>query len=99
MSENVTKRDLIDAVSLETGISKTDVRKIVESFLSEVSGHILARHTIELRGFATFLVQKRCGRPARNPRTGERMQIPARYVPLIRFSPDLRSAVNEQRKR
>lgn len=93
MGNNVTKKNLVMGVSTRTGMPATAVQAIVDAFLDNLGGHLAARHTIELRGFGTFHVRRSRGRPGRNPRTGEPVTIPGRYVPALRYSPSLREAV------
>ncbi len=53
------------------------------------------QNNIEIRGFGTFKVRRRKARVARNPRTGERVEVPARSVPVFKPSKDLRERVSE----
>jgi DNA-binding protein HU-beta len=54
---------------------------------------------IEIRGFGSFKVKKRKGRVARNPRTGEQVQVDEHYVPIFKVSKDLKAVVNENLKK
>ena len=90
MGKNITKNDLVYGVAdaIHFPIGKTQA--VVETLLNEISRHLISGHTIELRGFGTFMVQPRKGRPARNPRTGDITPIPDRNIPVLRFSPAIR---------
>jgi len=89
----VTKQHLIQEVARTTGVSQADTRLATEAFLSTVSDLLVARKTMELRGFGTFLVKIRKARPARNPKTGEVVQLKMRSVPLLKFSAELKKRV------
>ncbi len=94
----MTKADLVEQVSeaIGPGITKKDCALVVDGFLNAVK-HSLARgEGIEIRGFGTFKVRKRKARMARNPRTGEPVEVPARLVPVFKPSKILRSRVEEQ---
>lgn len=94
----MTKADLVEQVSeaIGPGITKKDCALVVDGFLNAVK-HSLARgEGIEIRGFGTFKVRKRKARMARNPRTGEPVEVPARLVPVFKPSKLLRSRVEEQ---
>lgn len=94
----MTKADLVEQVSeaIGPGITKKDCALVVDGFLNAVK-HSLARgEGIEIRGFGTFKVRKRKARMARNPRTGEPVEVPARLVPVFKPSKHLRSRVAKQ---
>lgn len=80
-----TKEDLVNKVAQDTGITKAQAKKAVESFLDTISDGLANGGKVTLTGFGTFQVQKREARTGRNPQTGEKMLIPARKVP--KFSP------------
>ena len=82
-----TKEDLVNNVAQETGITKAQAKKAVESFLDTISDRLANDGKVTLTGFGTFQVQKREARTGRNPQTGEKMHIPARKVP--KFSPGM----------
>jgi nucleoid DNA-binding protein len=62
--------------------------------LNTVSDILCKNKHIEIRGFGTFYTQKRKPRPARNPKTGEVVPLKERYVPLFKFSADLKQKVH-----
>lgn len=91
---NVTKQDLIHDVAQSTGFVRADIRNVLESFLSMVGDSLRLGSSIEIRGFGTFTVKGRKSRPARNPRTGEEVQLEDRMVPTFKFSADLKERIN-----
>jgi nucleoid DNA-binding protein len=93
MTLNITKKDIVDAIVYRTDIPAGQVKSAVECLLSSMAAHLIKGETIEIRGFGTFFVQRRKARPARNPRTGAKAPVPRRLVPVLRFSPAVRSAV------
>lgn len=98
MATNITKKNLIDDIVDRTFIKEPQVRPVVEEFLKAVERHLLKGERIEIRGFGTFSVQRRKGRPARNPRTGEQAAIPGRFVPILKFSPSVRAGVDRKQR-
>jgi integration host factor subunit beta len=67
-----TKADIIDAVYEKTGMTRREIRTIIDLFIDEIKDALINRMSIELRGFGTFEVKIRKGRQkARNPKTGE----------------------------
>jgi integration host factor subunit beta len=71
-----TKADIVDALYDNTGMDRKEIRKTIDLFVSEIKAALLRRDVIELRGFGTFELKVRKGRSrARNPRTGEQVQV------------------------
>jgi len=81
----MTKQDLIRNIAIKTGQSQNDVSAIVDAFMSTINASMAAGERVVLTGFGTFDLSRRQAREARNPATGEAMQIPAKTFP--RFSP------------
>jgi len=76
----MTKADLVSKIAGERGISKSQAGKAVDGFVSAVSGALAGGDKITLVGFGTFSVGSRSQREGRNPRTGEKIKIPATKV-------------------
>jgi nucleoid DNA-binding protein len=93
----MTKADLVEQVAeaIGPGITKKDCALVVDGLLNAIK-NAMADHThIEIRGFGTFKVRKRRSRMARNPRTGDPVEVPARAVPIFKPSKELRAQVSE----
>ena len=73
----MTKADLAAKIASEAGISKSQAEKAVDGFVSAVSEALLDGDKITLVGFGAFSVGERSQREGRNPRTGEKITIPA----------------------
>ena len=70
--KKLTKADIVDSLYQKTGMSHKEIRSIMDLFIEEIKEALLRQQVIELRGFGTFEIKIRKGRPkARNPRTGE----------------------------
>jgi nucleoid DNA-binding protein len=91
----MTKADLVEQVAdaIGPGITKKDCALVVDGLLNAIKGALAEQENIEIRGFGTFKVRKRKARMARNPRTGEAVEVPARLVPIFKPSKDLRAQV------
>ena len=76
----MTKADLVSKIAEESGITKAQAEKAVDGFVSAVSGALATGDKITLVGFGTFSVGERAQREGRNPRTGEKIKIPASKV-------------------
>ena len=86
----MTKADVIARVAAQTGLSKVDVRLVVEGFIDTVKEAFVEKDPLEIRGFGTFHVVERAPRTARNPRTGEEVKIPARFQPVFKPSKEVK---------
>jgi len=91
----MTKADLVTRVSETIGpaITKKDCATVVDAFLTSVKDALAEHENIEIRGFGTFKVKERKSRLARNPRTGDPVEVPPRAVPVFKPSKDLRAMV------
>ncbi|TVP76984.1 MAG: integration host factor subunit beta [Gemmatimonadales bacterium] len=94
----MTKADLVEQVAdaIGPGVTKKDCALIVDGFLNAVKKAVYEGENIEIRGFGTFGTRLRKSRTARNPRTGEAVQVPARHVPVFKPSRQLREKVEER---
>lgn len=90
----MNKNDLVAAVAESTGLSKADATKAVDSMLDIIAANLKKGEEIRLAGFGTFAVTKRKASEGRNPRTGEKIQIPARNQPKFKAGKALKDAVN-----
>ena len=98
---DMTKADLVEKVTATIArtagpmISKKDCARVVDAFLEAVKGALADQHNIEIRGFGTFKIRNRKTRMARNPRTGDPVEVAARPVPVFKPSKELRAVVAE----
>jgi len=95
----MTKAELIDAVAEKTELKKRDVNDVVDTLLECVKSALARGEKVQLIPFGSFEVRERQRREGRNPKTGERLTIPARHVPAFHAGKDLRDAVNKSKKK
>ncbi|MBN2460191.1 MAG: integration host factor subunit beta [Candidatus Cloacimonetes bacterium] len=91
----MTKADLVRNVSAETGIIRKDVALAVDAFLEAVKDSMKEGKHIEIRGFGTFKLKVRKERIGRNPKTEEKVDVPARVVPTFKFSRAFKEEVDD----
>lgn len=84
----MTKADLVEQVSEAVGprLTKKDCKRVIEAFLASVQDTLVRGEGIEIRGFGTFKVRHRKARTARNPRTGEAVEVRPRSAPVFQPS-------------
>ncbi len=90
----MTKADLVRSVSAETGIIRKDVALAVDAFLESLKDSLKDGKHIEIRGFGTFKLKVRKERIGRNPKTEEKVKVPARVVPTFKFSRALKEDID-----
>jgi integration host factor subunit beta len=81
----VTKKDIVKAISEQIGMTQLKTKEIVQQTFDAIIDTLVREHRIELRNFGVFEVKKRAARKARNPRTGERVDVAEKYV--VTFKP------------
>ncbi len=97
----MTKADLVEHVTAQMSrtagptISKKDCARVVDAFLDAIKEALHDQKNIEVRGFGTFKIRQRKTRMARNPRTGDPVEVSARPVPVFKPSKELRQMVAE----
>ncbi|MCK5297242.1 MAG: HU family DNA-binding protein [Alphaproteobacteria bacterium] len=92
----MNKNELITEVSKEAGLSKTDTAKAIDGMLTAVMNTLGKKEDVRLVGFGTFSVADRAASEGRNPRTGEKIQIPASKQPKFKAGKGLKDAVNNK---
>jgi integration host factor subunit beta len=90
----VTKAHLVDQVAVAAEVSKQEAEKMVNSLLGTITEGLQSGDKLELRGFGSFKVRDRKARQARNPRTGEIIQVPAQRVATFKPSKELALLLN-----
>ncbi len=90
----VNKNDLITIVSSKTDLSKADAAAAVDGVFDAISEALTGGGEVRLVGFGTFSITNRRATEGRNPRTGEKIQIPASKQPKFKAGKGLKEAVN-----
>ncbi len=89
----MTKADLVVKVSEKANITKANAERALNAFLDTVESTLVKDGKLTLTGFGTFVVEERKARTGRNPRTGEKISIPATKVVKFRPGKLLKDAV------
>jgi DNA-binding protein HU-beta len=90
----MTKDGLAEAIMKEAGLeSKAQAHRIVDAFIDTIIKTMKRGEDVAISGFGTFRVAKRAAREGRNPKTGEKIHIPASIKPKFRAGKALKEAV------
>ncbi|MDE3181692.1 MAG: integration host factor subunit beta [Acidobacteriota bacterium] len=90
----MTKADLIEEISRTGEMSRKDSEMIVETVFDGIIRSLRSGDKIEIRGFGSFRTRERKPRTGRNPKTGARVDVPAKRIPYFKPSKELKDVVN-----
>src|ERR1051325_5366273 len=91
----MTKADLVEEVSRVTELTRKDSEVIVDTLFDSVIKALKTGDKLEVRGFGSFRVRQRNARVGRNPKTGEKVEVPAKRVPYFKPSKELKALIND----
>ncbi len=89
----LTKADMAESLFNEIGLNKKEARDLVDSFFEELEACLADGEKVALSGFGNFYLRDKSERPGRNPKTGEKVPIPARRVVTFRPGQKLKARV------
>ena len=90
----MNKSDLVEAMSVNAGISKAAAGKALDAMMKSITGELMTGGRVSLVGFGSFSVSARAARDGRNPQTGATIKIPARKVVKFKAGSELKDSVN-----
>ena len=91
----MTRSQLITRLAeLNPHLYHRDIERIVTTVFDEISSALSRGDRVELRGFGAFSVKQRAARIGRNPRTGDSVQVPAKFLPYFKTGKELRDRLN-----
>lgn len=93
-SPTVTKADLVEEVIRITEMPRKESETVVETIFESIISALRENDKIEIRGFGSFRTRQRRGRVGRNPKTGEKVEVPPKKIPYFKPSKELKEFVN-----
>lgn len=90
----MNKKELIEAIAIDTGVMQTLAKAMIDSFELSVAEALADGETVKLVGFGTFKTTERDAHTARNPATGEEVDVPAKTHVSFVAGKNLKEAVN-----
>jgi integration host factor subunit beta len=91
----MTKADLVEEVAKVTELTRKDSEVIVDTLFESVIKALKTGDKLEVRGFGSFRVRQRNARVGRNPKTGDKVEVPAKRVPYFKPSKELKDLIND----
>lgn len=90
----MNKKELAAQVANKNAISLNEATDVIEAVINTIGESLKEGEDVRITGFGTFQVKKRAPREGRNPRTGEKLQIPESNVPSFKASKTLKDLIN-----
>ncbi|MCD4794203.1 MAG: integration host factor subunit beta [Bacteroidales bacterium] len=94
----MTKADIVNEISKQTGIEKVAVKKTVEAFMGSIKDSLKNNQNVYLRGFGSFIVKKRAEKTARNISKNTTIIIPEHFIPAFKPAKSFVNKVKENIK-
>lgn len=92
----VTKKDLVDRIAEQTGQKRTVVKDTIQTFLDQIIEELAKDNRLEFRDFGVFEVKERAARMAQNPKTLERVQVPAKRTVKFKVGRLMKTSVEDR---
>ena len=91
----MTKKEIVRTISEEIGLTQLQTKEIVQKTFNAIVEALVEENRIELRNFGVFEVKRRAPRKARNPRTGEKVLVPEKFVVTFKPGKEMEERVRE----
>ena len=95
----MTKKEIVKTISEEIGMTQLKTKEIVQKTFNAIVETLVEERRIELRNFGVFEVKARAARKARNPRTGQRVDVPEKFVVTFKPGKEMEEKVRELEQR
>ena len=94
--ETLTKLELIQKLKDKCHLTKEEASKVIEIFFGEMANAFVKEERVEIRGLCSFCIKDYKSYTGRNPKTGEKVQIPAKRLPFFKCGKELKERVDYQ---
>ena len=95
LKEGMTKAELVEKVANTTQLTKKHAELIVNTVFESIVQSLKEGEKIELRGFGSFRIRHRGARVGRNPKTGDRVEVPPKRIPYFKPGKELKELLND----
>ena len=95
----MTKKEIVKEISEKLGLTQLKTKEIVQQTFDAIIETLVQEERIELRNFGVFEVKQRAARKARNPRTGAKVEVPAKFVVTFKPGKEMEEKVREMERR
>jgi len=92
----LTKAELVEKVANQINLTKKQTEVVVNTDFSSITDSLAEGKKVELRGFGSFRIRQRNARVGRNPKSGQKVDVPSKKVPFFKAGKELRELVDEK---
>jgi integration host factor subunit beta len=92
--KTITKKELVNRIAEQSGVTKVVVKDVIQQFLDEIIRELAVGNRLEFREFGVFETKERAARQAQNPRTLEKVEVPAKRIVKFKVGRMMRSKVS-----
>ena len=94
----MTKAELVEKVAIQINLTKKQTEVVVNTVFSSITESLAEGKKVELRGFGSFRIRQRNARIGRNPKSGQKVEVPSKKVPFFKAGKELRQLVDNNLK-
>lgn len=94
----MTKAELVERVANQIHLTKKQTEVVVNTVFSSITDSLAEGKKVELRGFGSFRIRQRNARIGRNPKSGQKVEVPSKKVPFFKAGKELRQLVDNHAK-
>ncbi len=92
----MNKSELVEAMAREMDMNPKEASLVVNTILDSMCSTLIGGNSIEIRGFGSFVIKDYDSYSGRNPKTGEKIEVPAKKLPFFKVGKELRERVNSR---
>jgi integration host factor subunit beta len=92
----ITKKELIDEIAEHTQAKRVLVKRVIQTFLDEIVSHLCKNNRLEFRDFGVFEIKQRAARTAQNPKTLDRVDVPAKRTVKFKMGRQMRESLHAE---
>tara|TARA_Y100000590_G_scaffold25450_1_gene28841 strand:- start:1865 stop:2212 length:348 start_codon:yes stop_codon:yes gene_type:complete len=93
----MTKKEIVDTVCDRTTLKKKEASAALDAMISTITTSLACGERVEIRGFCCLSVRERSSRIGRNPKSGQKVQVPPKKVPYFRAAKELKKIVDHEK--
>lgn len=94
----MTKSDLAEKLAERVDLNKQQAEEVINIFTNSIIEALARGEKVEIRGFGSFRVRHRAAKEGRNPKTGEKVQVPTKKVPFFKTGKEFREMVDNKKE-
>ncbi len=91
----MNRSDLVNMIKVEAGLTRKEAEQVIDTFFSAITHTLSKGERVEIRGFGSFTVNNYKPYTGRNPKTGTKINVPAKKLPFFKVGKELKNRVDQ----